>query len=149
MDYNYECTTHEWVANEDGDLDFYFRANFLHPIDMYMGIGGTASNFGTSEDWTGQLYMESEYADPSKPSALKILDTDYDNYYVKYSCSSMLWDGMHWESWAIMSRETTLSSELYAAAEAAVYEHVPNTDINWFTKHETAHWWCRYDWDLA
>ena len=85
-----------------------------------------------------------------KRVAWNLLDTDYDNYMVSYSCMDMMWDGMHWEYWSIYSKDsTTMSSEHYAAAEAAIYDNVPNTDINFFTKHTTNHWLCSYNWDLA
>ena len=50
----YECVTQQFVQNDDGDLDFYFRANFLHPLSGYNGIGGSTRNCGGSDngEWT-------------------------------------------------------------------------------------------------
>ena len=77
----------------------------------------------------------------------RLLGTDYDNWAVHYSCVDMMWDGMHWEYWSILSKgSSSLSAEHNAAAEALIYERVPNTDINWFTKHTTNHGWCSYEW---
>ena len=80
----------------------------------------------------------------------RLLATDYDNWMVRYSCMDMMWDGMHWEYWSINAKDsTTLSAEHKAAAVAEIYDKVPNTDINWFTEHNTEHWWCTYDWTMA
>ena len=79
-----------------------------------------------------------------------LLATDYDNWAVHYSCSEMFWDGMHWEYWSILSKDgASISAEDYAAAEASIYANVPNTDINWWTKHSTSHSGCTYNWSYA
>ena len=84
---------------------------------------------------------------------LTFLHTDYDNYVISYACGdNMEWAGlfgMHFIYWNILGRDTTMDADAYAAAEAKIYELVPGTDINWFTKHNTEHWWCNYNWDLA
>ena len=149
MEVGYECTTQQFVLNDDGDLDFYFRANFLHPLSGYNGIGGTTKNCGTSDEWTCQAYMPTTSARADKLYPLTFLDTDYDNYAISYACMDMMWDSMHYEYWNILARDTTLAAEHQATAEAKIYEKVPGTDINWFTKHVTEHWWCTYDWSLA
>ena len=85
-----------------------------------------------------------------KTASWNLIATDYDNWMVTHYCRDMMWDGMHWETWSINAKgSTTLSAEHVAAAEAEIYAKVPNTDINWLTKHETAHWWCTYDWTMA
>ena len=48
MEMGYECTTQQYVLNDDGNLDFYYRANMLHPMSMYGGIGGEVNNCGNS-----------------------------------------------------------------------------------------------------
>jgi tRNA splicing ligase len=79
----------------------------------------------------------------------RLLDTDYDNWMVKYSCMDMMWDGMHWETWSINAKGGhTLSAEDYATAEAVLYDKVPNMDINWLTKHNSIHYGCTYNWDM-
>ena len=47
MEIGYECTTQQYVLNDDGDLDFYYRANMLHPLSYYGGIGGTVVDCGS------------------------------------------------------------------------------------------------------
>jgi lipocalin len=47
MEFGYECTTQQYVLNDDGDLDFYYRASILHPVQYYSGIGGTVVDCGT------------------------------------------------------------------------------------------------------
>merc|ERR1712083_842962 len=47
MEFGYECTTQQYVLNDDGDMDFYYRANLLHPMSMYSGIGGTVVDCGS------------------------------------------------------------------------------------------------------
>ena len=32
MNMPYECTTQQYVLNDDGDMDFYYRGDFLHPM---------------------------------------------------------------------------------------------------------------------
>ena len=149
MEMGYECTTQQFTLNDDGDLDFYFRANFLHPLSGYNGIGGTTKNCGTSDEWTCQAYMPTTSARADQLYPLIFLDTDYDNYAISYACMNMMWDGMHYEYWNILARDTTLAAEHVAAAEAKLYEKVPGMDINWFTKHNTEHYWCTHDWSLA
>ena len=46
MEFGYECTTEQYVLNDDGDMDFYYRANLLHPLGYYSGIGGTVTSCG-------------------------------------------------------------------------------------------------------
>ncbi len=60
------------------------------------------TDIGTSEGMTGKMTVDFM---PSKPTKFRILGTDYDNFYVKYTCSEAMWpEGMFWEGWAIMSR---------------------------------------------
>ena len=44
MEMGYECTTQQYVLTDDGDMDFYYRANMML---MYNGIGGTVNECGS------------------------------------------------------------------------------------------------------
>ena len=79
---------------------------------------------------------------------MRILGTDYENYYVKYSCRNNMWDMMHWEGWAIFVRNHDISEEKLVEAKELIYDKVPDTDISYWTTHETKHSWCEYDWKL-
>ena len=78
---SYECTTQQFVLNDDGDLDFYFRANFL---GFYNGIGGTAT-CGESNDHSCAAVMPTT-SEPEKERPMYFIDTDYENYAVSYTC---------------------------------------------------------------
>ena len=47
MEMGYECTTEQYSLNDNGDMDFFYRANFLHPFSGYNGIGGTVVDCGS------------------------------------------------------------------------------------------------------
>ena len=42
----YECTTGEYAMNEDGGLDWNFRANFGYPFEWYGDCSGHSIDIG-------------------------------------------------------------------------------------------------------
>ena len=100
--------------NEDGNLDWNFRGNFAYPLEWYGDCSGHSTHVGELDHATG--YWIVDYS-PDKLRDMRILGTDYDNYYIKWSCRNSDWAQMHWEGWAIFSREQTLSPDKLVEAQ--------------------------------
>ena len=69
----------------------------------------------------------------------RIIDTDYDNYSIIYSCHE---DDMQY-LW-FMSRQPTLSDELYEQMMATAKAALPNYDFNQFIKDTQDASKCKY-----
>ena len=96
-----ECTTAQFEKDRNGNLRYNFRGNFAYPFAWYGDCSGTVININEVNGATGHYIVDRS---PNKEQDMIILGTDYDNWYVKYSCVPTGWGHGHWQSWSIMSR---------------------------------------------
>ena len=87
----------------------------------------------------GQCQVKMWYQKWDKEPNYRIIDTDYDNYSIIYSCHE---DDMQY-LW-FMSRQPTLSDELYEQMMATAKAALPNYDFGQFIKDTQDASKCKY-----
>ena len=138
---SWTCTTAHYsnLNAEDGSFSVYnsgqgkrYGPRFGLTADAY--CPSDTSTFGEGQCFVSFFKQPFE----AEPNYL-VVDTDYDNYSIVYSCGEedmqYLW---------FLSREPELSDDLYNSMLATVAEKLPNYDLDQFIKDSQGHK-CRYD----
>ena len=70
--------------------------------------------------------------DPEKRSKTRILDTDYETYFISHRCNDESWTGITSEYITIFSRTPTVSDAWMEKVRARIAQDLPDYDMsNW------------------
>ena len=75
----------------------------------------------------------------------RLLDTDYENYTIVYSCDSYIDGWLHADNLWIMAREPTMSDSLFAKITDILAEKILYYDVMQDTHKTYQGDWCEYD----
>ena len=121
------CTTGTYSnLNADGTFDVYNSGQDAN-YGPREGLAGNAKCPPGSEFGEGRCYVSFYGAPWEAEPNYNIIDTDYDNYAIIYSCDDFqyLW---------FLARDTELSDELYDQLIETVKEKLPNYDLSQLIK---------------
>jgi len=104
-----DCVTKEFGVDEDGNGDLYFRGNYTI-ANKWVSAGYRGSGGKLYDCETGVCQATMGWSTRRFP--FKIFYTDYENFDISYSCYDK-WGDNAYESLSIVSREQTMSLELY------------------------------------
>jgi apolipoprotein D and lipocalin family protein len=118
--YGEDCETMEYSGTDDGGL--HVRNSQWNSLTSEReAIEGTAVCDGAK--------CEANFFSFAPLADYRVLDTDYTNYSVVYSCADLPSNQRLEDLW-IISREQTLSQELIDAAHETIRTQVPNYDLD-------------------
>ena len=149
-----DCNTAEYSPiRADGRMQFNYRAMYWFWFMQYGNAPGNyyQCNQGTADGWTCLADMDG-FSEGRPLSEVRIFDTDYDNYALKYSCSLQWWtfNLMKSERLTVDTREQTMSDAVYEKVNAVVKEKLPEfgdvkgwfNDLHWTMQGDL----CNYEW---
>ena len=141
-----ECTTQQYKVQADGTSRFKFRGYFWMMMFQYMGVEGSLVQCGQDASDTCKITMDKYGGEPSKYT---ILDTDYDNYFIQYTCDDTWLFGFAKTEWlSINARTETLSPTQLSDLHSKVLALLPSYDLSGWTMTTNSNKNCQYDWSL-
>ena len=134
---SWTCTQAEYTdLDSDGNFKVYNSGKSRFG-GLRFGLHGHAKC--PASDTSGSCYVRFFLQPFEDESNYHIIDTDYDNYSIVYNCDEndmqYLW---------FLSRESTLSDELYNQMLATVKEKLPNYDLTQFIMDNQSDKKCGY-----
>lgn len=151
-----DCVTKEFAPydSKNKKMDLYFRGLYGLWIG-YMGAEGALWQCDDSKDTkaTCMATMGATMGKSDKRLPFNILDTDYDNYEIYYSCSQYL-RFFKYEQFSISARTPQITRTALQKAEAAVKAKIPTREYQDFMKGGDRFYWteqsparsCDYQW---
>jgi lipocalin len=142
-----DCVTKEFgqFNAEEKSMDLFFRGYYWLKLG-YMGVNGTLyqCDEGSKDTFTCMATM----GGGTHRSPITVWKTDYDNFDISYTCSSIMKGKMKYESFSVTSRTPEISAENLDKVKAIVKETIPQYDLDtakglYWTKQEN---WCNYEW---
>ena len=127
-----DCITATYGAYSEGsDVDITVdNREFFWPIFSYIELNACA-RCNPEDGRCGVTRCGSEYLE-SAVMNYDILETDYENYSVVYSCTPRLWGLATDEAVWVLTREPSLNDDLFERAESKIKEILPNYGWWWF-----------------
>ena len=130
------CVTAFYSANEDGTVAI---------LNSQMLPGGKTrdKSYGTAtcDALEGRCSVKFFYVFSGD---YRVVDSDYENYSIVYSCKpSLIYSGSSYNVW-ILAREKTISTELKEKLIATIKKQIPHYDISWF-EHTVQGTSCNYE----
>ena len=145
------CTTQEFHLNDEGSLDYNWRAwspmNWMRGIE-YGSVQGQLYNCesGSPDTYSCQGNMYRDDSDDVELTYDVIATDNFENWYVMYNCMEMIKDGFRGELVHIQARTPQISAEHLAEAHAAIKAKLPNYDLSWMTVSDTDQSKCEHEW---
>ncbi|XP_034239973.1 apolipoprotein D-like [Thrips palmi] len=111
-----KCSTADYALNEDGS-----KVIVKNNMKSLIGSDVSQEGYAVVTSTTGEAKLEVTFDVPifgERSANYLVLDTDYENYSLVYSCANVL--GFKYESAWILGREKTLDAASSEKVEAAI-----------------------------
>lgn len=134
-----DCGFAKYTPKKNGSIKVENCCERLPNITLHCSVGKAFVSYPDQVPLEGKLNVT--FGGPPVSSNYWIMDTDYDNYAVIYSCKNLSENKSAEAAW-VLSKQRTLKSQVVATVDSLVDQYLSRADLR---RTEQSQSICKYD----